>query len=98
MANSKSKKKIIILSIIGAVVIVLTLLVILGSKKEPVFPVQTEKVVRRTITQTVTATGKIYPEVQVVISPEVSGEITELPVKEGSPIAEGQVVAVLEVD
>jgi len=98
MAIAKSKKKIIILSIIGAVVIVLTLLVILGSKKEPVFPVQTEKVVRRTLTQTVTATGKIYPEVQVVISPEVSGEITELPVKEGMKMKKGDLLLKIKPD
>src|SRR6267378_1350241 len=98
MAIAKSKKKIIILSIIGALVIVLTLLVILGSKKEPVFPVQTEKVVRRTLTQTVTATGKIYPEVQVVISPEVSGEITELPVKEGMKMKKGDLLLKIKPD
>jgi len=98
MAIAKSKKKIIILSIIGAVVIVLTLLVILGSIKEPVFPVQTEKVVRRTLTQTVTATGKIYPEVQVVISPEVSGEITELPVKEGMKMKKGDLLLKIKPD
>lgn len=99
MANhKKSKKKIIIFSIIGAVVIVLTLLVILGSKKEPIYTVQTEKVVLRTITQTVVATGKIQPEVQVVISPEVSGEIIELPVKEGVIVKKGQVLMSIKPD
>ena len=99
MANSKkSKKKIIIFSIIGVVVIVLTLLVILGSKKEPVFTVQTEKVQRRSITQTVTATGKIYPEVQVVITPEVSGEIIALPVKEGTRVKKGDLLIKIKPD
>jgi HlyD family secretion protein len=45
--------------------------------------VQTEKVGRRSLTEIVTATGKVQPVVQVKISPEVSGEIIELPVKEG---------------
>ena len=99
MANSKkSKKKIIIFSIIGTLVVVLTLLVILGSKKEPVFAVQTEKVQRRSITQTVTATGKIYPEVQVVITPEVSGEIISLPVKEGSRVKKGDLLIKIRPD
>ena len=52
--NKKSKKKVIIFSIIGALVIVLGALVIMGSKKEPVFTVQTEKTQHRTITQAVT--------------------------------------------
>ena len=52
-------------------------------KKEPAISVQTEKVSRHTITETVIANGKIYPVLQVHISAEVSGEIIELPVKEG---------------
>ncbi|MDH4070317.1 MAG: efflux RND transporter periplasmic adaptor subunit, partial [Ignavibacteria bacterium] len=80
-ANGKRKKKrLIILSILGAVVIVLVTLAILGSNREEIMPVQVEKAERRTITQVVTATGKIQPEVQVKISPEVSGEIVSLPV------------------
>ena len=78
MATSKKKKKVIIFSAGGLLLIVLAALIVMGSKKEPVFTVQTEKVQRRTITQAVTATGKIYPEVQVIITPEVSGEIIAL--------------------
>ncbi len=96
--NKKSKKKIIIFSIVGVLVIVLTLLVILGSKKEPVYTVQTEKVARRTITQTVTATGKIYPEVQVIITPEVSGEIILLPMKEGTKVKRGDLLLKIKPD
>lgn len=99
MANhKKSKKKVIIFSIISGLLIILALLVILGSKKEPVFTVQTEKVQRRTITQTVTATGKIYPEVQVVITPEVSGEIIQLPVKEGMKVGRGDMLMKIKPD
>jgi len=96
--NKKSKKKVIIFSIIGAALVVLTLLVILGSKKETVYTVQTEKVGLRTITQTVTATGKIQPEVQVVISPEVSGEIIALPFKEGAKVKKGEVLMKIKPD
>jgi len=99
MANGKkSKKKVIILSAIGGVVVILLLLVILGSKKETITPIQTEKASRRTITQVVTATGKIYPEVQVVITPEVSGEIIELPVKEGMTVRRGAVLMKIKPD
>lgn len=98
MANGKSKKKIIIFSVAGTLLVVLALLVILGSKKEPVVNVQVEKAMRRSITQSVTATGKISPEVQVVITPEVSGEITALPVKEGSKVKRGELLMKIKPD
>ena len=91
MANGngkKKKKKIIIFSIIGAVVIVLAVLVFLGSRRETIVTVQTEKVQRRTITQIVSATGKIQPITQVEINAEVSGEIIELPVREGQSVSQ----------
>ncbi len=96
--NKKSKKKIIIFSIIGGVLIILTLIVILGSKKEPVFNVQTETSQRRNVTQVVTATGKIYPEIQVAISPEVSGEVIGLPVREGNKVNKGDLLLKIKPD
>jgi HlyD family secretion protein len=101
MANGngkKSKKKIIIFSIIGAVLVVLVLLVILGSRRETVYTVQTEKVEPRTITQVVSATGKIQPEVQVKINAEVSGEIIDLPVREGQRVRRGQLLVRIKPD
>ena len=98
-ANGKRKKKrLIILSILGAVVIVLVTLAILGSNREEIMPVQVEKAERRTITQVVTATGKIQPEVQVKISPEVSGEIVSLPVKEGQRVSKGDFLLKIKPD
>lgn len=96
--TKKSRKKVIIFSIIGLLAIVLTLLVVLGSKKETVYTVQTEKIARRNVTQTVTATGKISPEIQVVITPEVSGEIIALPVKEGVRVKRGDVLMKIKPD
>ena len=57
--GKKSRKKLIIFSVIGLVIIVLGLIVFLGSKKEPVLAVNVEKVSTRTLTQVVTATGKM---------------------------------------
>jgi HlyD family secretion protein len=101
MANGngkKSKKKIIIFSIIGVVLIGLAAIVFLGSKRETIITVQTEKTVRRTITQIVSATGKIQPETQVKINAEVSGEIIDLPVQEGQAVKKGQLLVKIKPD
>lgn len=100
MSNNKKskKKKIIIFSILGSVVAVLVLVVILGSQKVPIIPVQTEKVERRTLTQFVTATGKIYPEVQVIITPEVSGEVIHLAVRDGQKVKKNEVLLKIKPD
>jgi HlyD family secretion protein len=96
--GKKSKKKIIIFSIIGVVLIGLAALVFLGSKRETIVTVQTEKTVRRNITQIVSATGKIQPETQVKINAEVSGEIIELPVHEGQTVRKGQLLVKIKPD
>ena len=67
-------------------------------KREVVLTVQTEKVGRRDITELVVANGKIQPVLQVVINPEVSGEITELPVKEGQPVKRGDLLLRIKPD
>src|SRR6476620_4875114 len=93
MAKSKSKtrRKVLIFSVIGVVVIGLTLLAVFR-KREAIISVQTEKVSRRNLTELVVANGKIQPVLQVVINPEVSGEIVELPVKEGQDVKKGDLL------
>lgn len=100
MSNNKkrNKKKIVVLSILGVLVLTIIVLAILGTKKEEVIIVQTEFVKKRNITQTVTATGKIEPEFKVVITPEVSGEIVYLPVKEGQRVRKGDVLLKIKQD
>lgn len=67
-------------------------------KKEVIVTVQTEKVARRDITEIVVANGRIQPVVQVVISPEVAGEIIELPVKEGQRVKKGDLLVQIKPD
>ncbi len=100
MTNNKkrNKKKIIILSSLGLLVVVFIVLAILGTSKEEIVIVQTEKVKRLNITQAVTATGKIEPEFKVVITPEVSGEIVYLPVKEGQRVRKGDILLKIKQD
>lgn len=57
-----------------------------------------EKLEIRTIIETVNASGKIYPEIEVKVSPDISGEITELDVKEGDSVRRGAVLAKIYAD
>ncbi|HEX5652921.1 MAG TPA: efflux RND transporter periplasmic adaptor subunit [Chitinophagaceae bacterium] len=57
-----------------------------------------EKAALRTIVESVNASGKIYPEVEVKISPDISGQITDLKVEEGDSVKRGQVLARIYAD
>lgn len=100
MANGKkkSKKKLIIFGLLGLLILILLIVVFAAGSKEEIILVTTEKVEKRTITQTVAATGKIEPEFKVVITPEVTGEIIELPVKEGDKVRKGQLLIRIKGD
>ncbi len=101
MANgkkTKSKKKLFIFGGIGLLLVVLLVVAFVGSNKEEIVSVQTEKVEKRTITQTVAATGKINPEFKVAINPEVTGEIIQLPVKEGDRVKKGDLLIRIKGD
>lgn len=99
MANGKkSKKKLFIFGALGLMVIVVLLLVIFGGSKEEIISVQTEKVQKRTITQVVSATGKVNPVYQVMISAEATGEIVYLPIKEGDVVKKGQLLVRIKPD
>ena len=101
MANGKkkkSKKKIFIFGGIGVLLLALVLIAILGGSKEEIVAVQTEKVQKRDITQTVAATGKINPEFKVPITSEVTGEIVSLPVEEGDKVKKGQLLIKIKGD
>jgi HlyD family secretion protein len=58
----------------------------------------TQKIELTKIVETVSATGKIYPEIEVSISSEVSGEILELPFKEGDPVKKGDLLVKVNPD
>jgi HlyD family secretion protein len=97
MSKSKKGRKILVFSGIIVVVAGLTAAAVLR-KREPVFTVQTEKVTRRNLTELVVANGRIQPVIQVKISPEVSGEIIELPVKEGQAVNKGDLLVKIKPD
>lgn len=94
------KKK--LLWIIGILVVIVGLMVGLKAAgvvgKEEGLKVTTEKVTRRTIIETVNASGKVFPEVEVKVSPDISGEIVELTVEEGDSVKRGQLLAKIYAD
>ena len=83
---------------LGALILLLIVGKMIAGSGDDGIKVSTEKVVKRTIIETVTAPGKIYPEVEVKISPDISGEITDLYVKEGDSVTKGQVLARIYAD
>lgn len=98
MAKKKSKKKTIIaLSILGIVLIVGSLAIFSDGKGKTI-SVTTSLTVRKTITQSVAAIGKIQPETEVKISSETSGEIVFLGVKEGDTVRAGQLLVRIKPD
>ena len=87
------KLKWIIVSLVALIVILVILKKTGVIGKDEGTKVTTEKAVKRTIVETVNASGKIYPEVEVKMSPDISGEIVELNVEEGDSVKKGQVLA-----
>ena len=88
--------------IIGILIVAIVLLIALSKMgvlgKDEGTKVTAEKAVLRDITETVTATGKVFPEVEVKISPDISGQVVELNVNEGDTVHRGQVLAKIYAD
>lgn len=97
----KNRKKILRYLLIALVALII--FVIIGKNagwigKSDETKVSTDLVTKRTIIETVSANGKIQPEVEVKLSPDVSGEIVELYVKEGEQVQEGDLLAKIDPD
>lgn len=99
MANSKGKKGLKLALWLGlALAVGAAVWWAVFKKREVVITVQTEKVARRNLTELVVANGRVQPVLQVVINPEVSGEIIELPVKEGQLVKKGDLLVQIKKD
>jgi HlyD family secretion protein len=97
MAKPKRKRKLIVFSIFG-VLLVAGLVAAKLRKHDPPIPISQDKVLRRNITEVVPGNGKVEPVIQVKISPEVSGEIIEMGVKEGQHVNKGDLLFKIKPD
>jgi len=94
-----NKKLLWVIIIIAVVVVGLVVLKKVGAfGKDEGMKVSSEKAAKLTIIETVTASGKIYPEIEVKMSPDISGEIVELNVVEGDSVKKGQQLARIYAD
>jgi HlyD family secretion protein len=94
---SKKTKWVLIGSVLLlAVLFALSKAGVFGEKKQT--KITAELATRRTIIEVVNASGKVYPEVEVKVTPDISGEITELTVKEGDTVKKGQLLARIYAD
>lgn len=93
------RKKTLIWIGIGVGVILLVVLLMVGKKNNRnIKQVEVAEIEPMTIVETVAATGKIQPEVEVMLSSEVSGEIIELPIKEGQQVEKGDLLVRINPD
>ncbi|MFM7357936.1 MAG: efflux RND transporter periplasmic adaptor subunit [Sediminibacterium sp.] len=94
------KKKIIwiVVLLVGAILVLIYAKKKGWVGKEEGIKVTAEKAELRTIIETVNASGKVYPEIEVKVSPDVSGEIVELNVNEGDSVVKGQILARIYAD
>lgn len=95
MAKSKTIRRIIIVVIVIALIAITPLFF---RKGDQAISVTTEKITRRDLTELIVANGRIQPVVQVVISPEVAGEIVALPVREGDRVKKGDLLVQIKAD
>ncbi|MCB9080204.1 MAG: efflux RND transporter periplasmic adaptor subunit [Lewinellaceae bacterium] len=96
---TKRKNNNTLLYILGGVILALIVFAIFKAKNRPQGEkVTVEAVAARTINEKVSASGKVFPVVEVKISSDVSGEIVELYVQEGDSVVAGQVLARIDPD
>ena len=96
--KKKKSKKVLLFTIIGVVLILVVIAVIASGNKEKIVTVQTEKISSRNIIQVVSGTGTINPEIKVDVSAEISGEIVQLPYKEGDTVKKGDLLVKIKAD
>jgi len=83
---------------VGGLAVLLAIMKFTAGSSETGVKVAVENAAKRTIVETVNASGKVYPEIEVKVSPDISGEIVDLTVQEGDSVKKGQVLARIYAD
>ena len=98
MAKRSNRRTLMVLGLIGVLALLIVAVVMKNKSKPKGEKVMAEEVSERTIREMVSASGKVFPEVEVKISSDVSGEIVELLVEEGDSVVTGQLLAKIDPD
>lgn len=88
----------VIFALVGLVVILVAVGIYKKGSSSEAVKVTSEEVEKRSIIETVSANGKVRPELEVIISPEISGEVIELNVKEGDSVQQGDLLVKINPD
>ncbi|RXK55762.1 efflux RND transporter periplasmic adaptor subunit [Oleiharenicola lentus] len=96
--KKKSRRTLWLIIAIVVVAVVAGAAAVANKRKDKSIVVTTDKAVVKSITQTVNATGKVQPETEVKIAPEVAGEIIEMPFREGAKISKGDLLVSIRAD
>ncbi len=92
----KNRRKYWLLGLLLLLIIAIAAVYFKNKNKPKGIAITTEEVVKRTIIEKVSASGKVFPETEIKISSDVSGEIVELYVEEGDSVVIGQVLAKID--
>lgn len=95
---AKRRRSFLIIGLVALIAIMVVAVVMKNKSKPKGEKVMAEEVAERTIKEKVSASGKVFPEVEVKISSDVSGEIVELLVEEGDSVVTGQLLAKIDPD
>lgn len=95
---AKRRRSFLIIGLVAVIALLIVAVVMKNKSKPKGEKVMAEEVAERTIKEKVSASGKVFPEVEVKISSDVSGEIVELLVEEGDSVVTGQLLAKIDPD
>jgi HlyD family secretion protein len=96
--KKNNRRRYIIIGLVAVIAMIILWSVKGGKKDDEGTKVVVEKVTKRTITETVSAAGRIFPEIEVKIASDVSGEVVALYVEEGDSVTQGQLLCKVKPD
>lgn len=98
MAKRSNRRTFVVIGLVALLGLLVVAVVMKNKSKPKGEKVMAEEITERTIREMVSASGKVFPEVEVKISSDVSGEIVELLVEEGDSVVTGQLLAKIDPD